>query len=72
MKPGDFVRVKVHNVLGNVDRFTLWEGIVISCVSYPPNTYDVTRNIRLLVSTGELRDLVLLIGDEWEVLSEVG
>ena len=72
MKPGDFVRVKVHNVFGNGNRFTLWEGIVISYVSCPPNTYDVTRNIRLLVSTGELRDLALLIGDEWEVLSEVG
>jgi hypothetical protein len=43
-------------------------GVVVSYVPCLPNAFDKTGDVRLLDCRGELRDLILFIDDDVEVV----
>ena len=72
MKPGDLVKISCWSGFGlgkNRRSSTRW-GIVVSYVPEAQNIFDKIADIRLMISTGELHDLILFNGDEVEVISE--
>jgi hypothetical protein len=68
LSPGDFVRLVIHDGLGKSKRSSVWMGVVVSYVPCLPNAFDKTGDVRLLDCRGELRDLILFIDDDVEVV----
>lgn len=72
MKRGDLVKITCWSGFGlgkNRRNSTYW-GIVVSYVPEAQNIFDKIADIRLMISTGELRDLILFHGDEVEILGD--